>query len=198
MAKTTKTRTGKAPASKRPAASKPLKAKPLKAKPGKAQRKSAKVAAALPIPASLPVPERLARPRALAAGNGALTPFAVEGAEANILDTLWRTVEARRAAGDIATSHSARLLARGTPKVAQKLGEEAVECVIEATLGNRAATVLESADLLYHLVVVWVDAGIDPSEVWAELARRQGISGIAEKAARPKALARAANTTKLP
>ncbi|MGK7867125.1 phosphoribosyl-ATP diphosphatase [Falsiroseomonas sp. E2-1-a20] len=203
MAKTAKTRTGKAPVAKRPAA-KPAKAKPtkavkaVKAKPGKAQRKSAKVAAALPIPASIPVPERLARPRALAAGNGALAPFAVDGAEAGILDILWRTVEARRAAGDIATSHSARLLARGTPKVAQKLGEEAVECVIEATLGNRAATVLESADLLYHLVVVWVDAGIDPSEVWAELARRQGISGIAEKAARPKALVRAANTTKLP
>ncbi|MGG5886644.1 phosphoribosyl-ATP diphosphatase [Falsiroseomonas sp. HC035] len=206
MAKTAKTRTGKAPVAKRPAA-KPAKAKPakavkavkaVKAKPGKAQRKSAKVAAALPIPASIPVPERLARPRALDAGNGALAPYAVEGAGADILDTLWRTVEARRAAGDIATSHSARLLARGTPKVAQKLGEEAVECVIEATLGNRAATVLESADLLYHLIVVWVDAGIDPSEVWAELARRQGISGIAEKAARPKALVRAANTTKLP
>jgi phosphoribosyl-ATP pyrophosphohydrolase len=82
--------------------------------------------------------------------------------------------------------------------VAQKLGEEAVECVIEATQGNRGATVLESADLLYHLVVLWVDAGIRPAEVWAELARRQGISGIAEKAARPKAIVRAAQTTKLP
>nr|WP_245185537.1 phosphoribosyl-ATP diphosphatase [Falsiroseomonas frigidaquae] len=134
----------------------------------------------------------------MAAGAGALEPFRVAGAEAAILDALWQTVEARRAAGDVAISHSARLLARGTAKVAQKLGEEAVECVIEATLGNRAATVLESADLLYHLVVVWVDAGIAPEEVWAELARRQGISGIAEKAARPKSLVRAANTTKLP
>ena len=60
--------------------------------------------------------------------------------------------------------------------------------------GNRAATVLESADLLYHLVVVWVDAGIKPEEVWAELARRQGISGIAEKASRPQGLMRAAGT----
>jgi phosphoribosyl-ATP pyrophosphohydrolase len=171
---------------------------PVKAKPGKAQRKSARLAAALPLPASIPVPGTIRRPPALAAGETALAPYAVEGAGAEILDTLWRTVEARRASGDIATSHSARLLARGTPKVAQKLGEEAVECVIEATLGNRAATVLESADLLYHLVVVWVDAGIEPGEVWAELARRQGISGIAEKAARPKALVRAANTTKLP
>lgn len=107
-------------------------------------------------------------------------------------------MEARRLAGDVEHSHSARLIARGTAKVAQKLGEEAVECVIEATQGNRGATVLESADLLYHLVVLWVDAGIRPEEVWAELARRQGISGIAEKAARPKAIVRAAQTTKLP
>jgi phosphoribosyl-ATP pyrophosphohydrolase len=200
MAKTAKTRPSKPapPAKAKPVKAKPAKAKPVKAKPGKAQRKSARNARALPLPASIPAPETVARPRALSAGGSAMAPFAVEGADATILDMLWRTVEARRASGDIATSHSARLLARGTPKVAQKLGEEAVECVIEATLGNRDATVLESADLLYHLIVVWVDAGIEPAEVWTELARRQGISGIAEKAARPKALVRAANTTKLP
>lgn len=127
-----------------------------------------------------------------------LAPFTVEGAGATVLDALWQTVEERRVAGDVASSHSARLLARGTPKVAQKLGEEAVECVIEATIGNRAATILESADLLYHLIVVWVDAGIRPEEVWAELARRQGISGIAEKASRPAGLLSAAGTAKLP
>ncbi|MFN9944881.1 MAG: phosphoribosyl-ATP diphosphatase, partial [bacterium] len=75
-----------------------------------------------------------------------------KSAGATILDRLWATVEARRLAGDVEASHSARLLARGTPKVAQKLGEEAVECVIEATQGNRLGTVLESADLLYHLL----------------------------------------------
>jgi phosphoribosyl-ATP pyrophosphohydrolase len=127
-----------------------------------------------------------------------LAPFDAGGADAAVLDALWETVEARRLAGDVATSHSARLLARGTPKVAQKLGEEAVECVIEATIGNRPATILESADLLYHLVVVWVDAGIRPEEVWAELARRQGISGVAEKASRPAGLMAAAGTAKLP
>ncbi len=129
-----------------------------------------------------------------------LTPLAptIKGAEAAILDRLWQVVEKRRKAGDAGTSHSARLLARGTAKVAQKLGEEAVECVIEAAIGNRAATVLESADLLYHLVVVWVDAGIPPQEVWMELARRQGISGIAEKSARPRGILRAAGTRKLP
>ncbi|WP_226381368.1 phosphoribosyl-ATP diphosphatase [Falsiroseomonas ponticola] len=188
----------KAPKAKVPKAKVP-KAKMLKAKLPKAKKKALKVAAALPLPPTIPVAQQLAMPKAAsAAGAGALAPFTVEGAEAAILDTLWRTVEARRAAGDVEHSHSARLLARGTAKVAQKLGEEAVECVIEATMGNRAATVLESADLLYHLMVLWVDAGIAPAEVWAELARRQGISGIAEKASRPKGLVRAANTTKLP
>jgi phosphoribosyl-ATP pyrophosphohydrolase len=164
----------------------------------KAKKKARKAAAALPIPPAIPTPAEIAPPKALSAGAEAFQPFAVNGADAAILDALWRTVEARRLAGDVDHSHSARLLARGTPKVAQKLGEEAVECVIEATLGNRKATVLESADLLYHLVVVWVDAGIRPEEVWTELARRQGISGLAEKAARPKGVIRAAQTTKLP
>lgn len=187
------------PAKPKPAKAKLPKPKALKAKLPKAKKKALKVAASLPLPPTIPVAEQLAMPKAAsAAGAGALGPFTVEGAEAAILDTLWRTVEARRAAGDVENSHSARLLARGTAKVAQKLGEEAVECVIEATMGNRAATVLESADLLYHLMVLWVDAGIAPAEVWAELARRQGISGIAEKASRPKGLVKAAQTTKLP
>ena len=168
-------------------------AKPkVNAKPKKAARR-----AALPLPAGLPVPAKLPAPRVDPIAT-ALSAFAVAGADATVLDALWRTVESRRLAGDVEHSHSARLIARGTAKVAQKLGEEAVECVIEATQGNRAATVLESADLLYHLVVLWVDAGIRPDEVWAELARRQGISGIAEKAARPKGLLRAAQTSKLP
>jgi phosphoribosyl-ATP pyrophosphohydrolase len=171
------------------------KPKARKAAPKKAKKKARKLAVALPLPPVLPtIP---VAPR-VDPGATARAPFTVAGAEATILDALWRTVEARRAAGDVEHSHSARLLARGTAKVAQKLGEEAVECVIEATQGNRAATVLESADLLYHLVVLWVDAGIRPEEVWGELARRQGISGIAEKAARPKGIIRSARTTKLP
>jgi phosphoribosyl-ATP pyrophosphohydrolase len=172
--------------------------KPAKAGPAaKPKKKATKRSAAIPLPASLELAAPAKAPRVDPAA-GAMAPFAVAGAEAAILDALWRTVESRRAAGDIAHSHSARLLSRGTAKVAQKLGEEAVECVIEATQGNRAATILESADLLYHLVVVWVDAGIRPEEVWTELARRQGISGIAEKAARPKGIVRAALTSKLP
>jgi phosphoribosyl-ATP pyrophosphohydrolase len=159
----------------------------------------------LPLPASAPQATHAAAkaklPKVLRkAERRLLAPLApvMAGAEAAILDRLWQVVEERRQSRDTMTSHSARLLARGTAKVAQKLGEEAVECVIEAAIGNRAATVLESADLLYHLMVVWVDAGIQPQEVWAELARRQGISGIAEKAARPRGILRAAGTTKLP
>ena len=100
-----------------------------------------------------------------------------------VLDRLWEVVQARRDA-DPAVSHSARLLSRGVAKVAQKFGEEAVECLIEAVAGNNEALVAESADVLYHLLVLWVSAGVHPSEVWAELERREGISGIAEKAAR--------------
>jgi phosphoribosyl-ATP pyrophosphohydrolase len=100
-----------------------------------------------------------------------------------VLDRLHAVVAARREA-DPAVSHSARLLARGTAKVAQKFGEEAVECLIEAVAGNRAALVAESADVLYHLLVMWVDAGITPDDVWAELVRREGVSGIVEKASR--------------
>jgi phosphoribosyl-ATP pyrophosphohydrolase len=171
------------------------KVKPAKLKASKTKKKATKLR--VPLPANLPPPAKLPKPRVDPIA-GSLTPFSVAGADAAILAELWQTIESRRAAGDVEHSHSARLLARGTAKVAQKLGEEAVECLIEATLGNRAATVLESADLLYHLVVLWVDAGIRPDEVWAELARRRGISGIAEKAARPKGLIRAAQTTKLP
>ncbi|MBN9510446.1 MAG: phosphoribosyl-ATP diphosphatase [Alphaproteobacteria bacterium] len=100
-----------------------------------------------------------------------------------VLDRLWGVVSSRRSA-DPNVSHSARLLARGTDKVAQKFGEEAVECLIEAVAGNRAALITESADVLYHLIVMWVNAGVRAEEVWAELERREGVSGIAERAAR--------------
>ena len=204
MAKPTKKAQAKKPAKAKPEAKAKPKAKPkaaakLKAKPKPKTKvgKAARRAAALPMPPGLPHPA-IPAPAPTDPAASAMAPFTVADADAGVLDALWRTVEARRLAGDVEHSHSARLIARGTAKVAQKLGEEAVECVIEATQGNRGATVLESADLLYHLVVLWVDAGIRPEEVWAELARRQGISGIAEKAARPKGIVRAAQTTKLP
>lgn len=180
-------------------------AQPLAAGPPvKTKKKPVKQRARLPLPANVAAEVATIAKQAPKAVRKAearhLQPLdlAVEAGDATVLDRLWQTVESRRAAGDVAHSHSARLIARGTAKVAQKLGEEAVECVIEAVQGNRAETILESADVLYHLLVVWVDAGIRPEEVWAELRRREGISGIAEKAARPKGIVRAARTTKLP
>lgn len=118
---------------------------------------------------------------------------------AQVLDRLWQVVMDRRGA-DPAVSHSARLLSRGTAKVAQKFGEEAVECLIEAVAGNRDALVCESADVLYHLLVLWVDAGVPPGAVWAELERREGVSGVAEKASRARTLPlrRGLGTKKIP
>ena len=102
-----------------------------------------------------------------------------------VLERLYAAIEARRDA-DPGKSYTARLFARGPEKIAQKLGEEAVETVIAATAGRRADVVTESADLLYHLLVAWAEAGVAPQDVWAELARREGVSGIAEKRARNK------------
>jgi len=103
----------------------------------------------------------------------------------HVLDRLAATVAVRKGA-DPSSSYTAKLLARGPEKVAQKLGEEAVEAVIEAVRGDNAALAAESADLLYHLMVLWAARGLDPADVWAELERREGTSGIAEKASRPK------------
>jgi phosphoribosyl-ATP pyrophosphohydrolase len=116
-----------------------------------------------------------------------------------VIDRLWSVVMSRREA-DPTISHSARLLSRGPAKVAQKFGEEAVECLIEAVRGDRDAVIAESADVLYHLVVVWVSTGVAPEEVWAELMRREGVSGIAEKASRAQTsqVARVLKTTKIP
>ncbi|MCK8787153.1 phosphoribosyl-ATP diphosphatase [Roseomonas sp. NAR14] len=199
MAKTTKAKAGAK--KKLPLRDAALKA--TQALAGKAVGKKSRKRSAVPLPALLPATGAKVKakpPKAVRQAEARhLAPLDLQPVgDAAVLDRLWQTVESRRAAGDVANSHSARLIARGTPKVAQKLGEEAVECVIEATQGNRAETILESADLLYHLVVVWVDAGIRPDEVWAELRRREGISGIVEKASRPKGIVRAARTTKLP
>jgi len=103
----------------------------------------------------------------------------------SVLERLWRVVQSRRGA-DPQASYTARLLSRGRAKIAQKLGEEAVEVVIEGVRDDAAALVGESADLLYHLLVLWAAAGISPADVAAELTRREGTSGMAEKRARSK------------
>ena len=101
----------------------------------------------------------------------------------HMVDRLYATIESRKGA-DPTTSYTARLMARGQEKLAQKLGEEATEAVIEAVKGDAAKLILESADLLYHLLALWATLGIKPAQVWAELARREGISGITEKSNR--------------
>lgn len=82
---------------------------------------------------------------------------------------------------DPTKSRTARLLRSGRAKIAKKLGEEAVEVVIDAMHGQTDAVIRESADLLYNLVVLWVHAGIKPDDVWAEMRRRERLLGIAEK-----------------
>ncbi len=99
------------------------------------------------------------------------------------LDRLWRVIQSRRSA-DPQTSYTARLFSGGRAKIAQKLGEEAIEAVIEGVGNNPAALVGESADLLYHLLVLWAADGISPGDVAAELTRREGTSGLAEKRGR--------------
>jgi phosphoribosyl-ATP pyrophosphohydrolase len=96
------------------------------------------------------------------------------------LDRLYQAVLAARTA-DPAVSRTAKLLRAGRGKMAKKLAEEAVEVVIDAMNGQNEAVVRESADLIYNLVVLWVSAGINPNDVWAEMDRREQLFGIAEK-----------------
>lgn len=101
----------------------------------------------------------------------------------DILSTLEATIRSRRGA-DAVTSYTASLFAKGRAKIAQKLGEEAVETVIAALGDDHAALTSEAADLIFHLLVLLADAGLSLDDVRAELTRREGLSGHAEKAAR--------------
>ena len=103
--------------------------------------------------------------------------------DARILDDLYQTIENRRE-DDPDQSWTAKLLSEAPDLPARKLGEEAVECVIEAMRGDRSALTSEAADVIYHLLVVMAATGVKPNEVWAELERRQQQSGIAEKSSR--------------
>lgn len=99
------------------------------------------------------------------------------------LDTLEATIVARRGA-DPASSYTASLFAHGRARIAQKVGEEAVETVIAALDGDDAALVGEASDLIFHLIVLLAQRGLGLADIRAELARRDGVSGLAEKAAR--------------
>lgn len=101
------------------------------------------------------------------------------------LTRLEATIRARRSA-DAETSYVAKLFAKGRAKIAQKLGEEAVETVIAAMADDKAEVIKESADLIFHLAVLLADMGLSLDDVRAELDRREGLSGLAEKAARSR------------
>jgi phosphoribosyl-ATP pyrophosphohydrolase len=102
-----------------------------------------------------------------------------------VLERLAATIAAR-AGADPAQSHTAALLAQGAARCAEKFGEEAVEAIVAAARGDRAALTAEAADALYHLLVLLAAAGVDWADVLAELEAREGRSGLAEKAARPR------------
>lgn len=99
------------------------------------------------------------------------------------LDRLAATIDSRKGA-DPDSSWTAKLLAKGPEKAAEKFGEEAVEAIIEAVKGDRARLTSEAADVLYHLLVMLAARDVPLSDVLAELERREGTSGIAEKASR--------------
>lgn len=104
-------------------------------------------------------------------------------ADSAVLARLFAVIESRKGA-DPSVSRTALLFHRGIPKIAQKVGEEAVEAAIAAVKGAPAELVSESADLLYHLLVLWSAMGLRPEDVYAELAHREGTSGIEEKRSR--------------
>ena len=95
-------------------------------------------------------------------------------------------IVAQRAAASPEESWTAKLVAGGQKKAAKKLGEEAVEALIEGISGDKPKLIAESADMLYHLLTLWAAVGVQPKSVWDELARREGLSGIAEKASRKR------------
>jgi phosphoribosyl-ATP pyrophosphohydrolase len=105
-------------------------------------------------------------------------------AKAGVLHRLAATIASRQGA-DPGASHTARLLAAGPAGCAQKFGEEAVEAVIECARGDREALMRESADVLYHLLVMLAANGLGLDDVLGELEGREGVSGVAEKAGRP-------------
>ncbi|MEK6215823.1 MAG: phosphoribosyl-ATP diphosphatase [Boseongicola sp.] len=101
----------------------------------------------------------------------------------NTLDRLAQTIAERKAA-DPETSWTAKLLAEGPVKAAEKFGEEAIEAIVEAVKGDRERLTAEAADVLYHLLVMLAACDVSLDDVLAELDRRSGTSGIDEKASR--------------
>jgi phosphoribosyl-ATP pyrophosphohydrolase len=103
----------------------------------------------------------------------------------DILNTLAATLEARKSA-DPQSSYVAKLYAKGLDSILKKVGEEAAETIIAAKGGDKGQVVYEVADLWFHTLVLLAQQGLGPDDILNELARREGVSGIAEKASRPK------------
>ena len=101
----------------------------------------------------------------------------------DVLERLYQLAQSRRG-GDTEKSYIAKRLQQGAPKIAQKLGEEAVEVVIAAMRKNKKELIDESADMLFHWLLLLVDGGVTLDEVMNELTRREGVSGLDEKANR--------------
>ena len=103
--------------------------------------------------------------------------------KSDILERLYSTIESRKGDNPEA-SYTAKLLTQGMPEIARKVGEEAIETITAALTEEKIRIVEESADLLYHLLVLWAQKGITPEEVWSELISREGIPGNEGKASR--------------
>lgn len=104
----------------------------------------------------------------------------------DLFNELYNTILERRENASPKKSYVAKLAQKGREKIAQKVGEEAVETVIAATCETKKDTVNESADLLFHLLMLWADKGVKPDDVSKELRRRMEMSGLDEKSARKK------------
>jgi phosphoribosyl-ATP pyrophosphohydrolase len=102
------------------------------------------------------------------------------------LDDLAAVIAARAQAGDASSSYTAKLLSEGVERCARKFGEEAIETVLAAATEDKAHLAAEAADVLYHLLVLIRAGGVAPEDVAAELEKRSGVSGLDEKASRPK------------
>ncbi len=103
----------------------------------------------------------------------------------SVIEELYGVIEKRKG-GDPETSYVARTFARGREHVAKKVGEEGVEVALAGALGDKKGIVSESADLLFHLLVLWSAAGVKPADVFDELSKRRGVSGLAREASKGK------------
>jgi len=112
-------------------------------------------------------------------GKHAASPGGVSGPEP--LTKLFEALGSQRGGGKVHNARTVKLLSSGLAKMSQKLVEEAAEVAIDAVRERHGGVVTESADLLYHLVVLWFALGIDPASVWGEMSRREQLFGLAEK-----------------